>query len=84
MLDEATSALDNDTEREVQAALDVLAEGRATLTIAHRLSTVADCDEIIVLDEGRVTEAWHRGRTLAPPAAATHLLGRTTALADDQ
>ena len=56
VLDEATSALDNDTEREVQAALDVLARGRTTLTIAHRLSTLADADRIAVLDRGRIVE----------------------------
>lgn len=59
VLDEATSALDNDTEREFQAALDTLAEGRTTLTIAHRLSTVQSADQIIVLDAGHVVE---RGR----------------------
>ena len=56
VLDEATSALDNETEREVQAALDALAEGRTTITIAHRLSTVRDADQIAVLDHGRVVE----------------------------
>ncbi|EGD43389.1 putative ABC transporter, ATP-binding protein [Nocardioidaceae bacterium Broad-1] len=56
VLDEATSALDNTTEREVQAALDRLAEGRTTITIAHRLSTVRDADQIAVLDHGRVVE----------------------------
>ncbi|WP_127480437.1 ABC transporter ATP-binding protein [Nocardioides pantholopis] len=56
VLDEATSALDNRTEREVQAALDELSEGRTTITIAHRLSTVRDADQIAVLDHGAVVE----------------------------
>ncbi|MDH2416625.1 ABC transporter ATP-binding protein [Nocardioides sp. CER19] len=56
VLDEATSALDNTTERAVQAALDTLARGRTTITIAHRLSTVRNADQIAVLDGGRVVE----------------------------
>jgi ATP-binding cassette, subfamily B, bacterial len=57
VLDEATSALDNETERAVQKAFDVLAKGRTTITIAHRLSTVRDADEIVVLDHGHVVES---------------------------
>ncbi|PFG40767.1 ATP-binding cassette subfamily B protein [Georgenia soli] len=56
VLDEATSALDTRTERQVQAALDVVSRGRTTITVAHRLSTVRDADLIAVLDGGRVVE----------------------------
>jgi len=59
LLDEATSALDTGTEREIQSALNEVSRNRTSLVIAHRLSTVVDADEILVLDHGRIIE---RGR----------------------
>jgi len=59
LLDEATSALDTHTEREIQSALSEISKDRTTLVIAHRLSTVVDADEILVLDHGEIVE---RGR----------------------
>ena len=56
LLDEATSALDTESERQIQAAMDKLMQGRTTLVIAHRLSTVTGADLIYVIDEGRVIE----------------------------
>lgn len=59
LLDEATSALDTGTEREIQSALGEISKNRTTLVIAHRLSTVVDADEILVLERGQIVE---RGR----------------------
>ncbi len=61
LFDEATSALDTHTEKEIQASLREVSAGRTTLMIAHRLSTVVDADEILVLEQGQVVE---RGRHL--------------------
>jgi ATP-binding cassette subfamily B protein len=65
VLDEATSALDTRTEKEIQASLDEVARGRTTLVIAHRLSTVVDAEEIVVLDAGRIVERGRHAELLA-------------------
>jgi len=65
ILDEATSALDTTTEREIQAALDVVSKNRTTLVIAHRLSTVIGADEIIVLKSGEIAERGTHAALLA-------------------
>ena len=65
VLDEATSALDSATEGEVQSALSAAAKGRTTISVAHRLSTIAGADKIFVMDEGRVVEAGSHDELLA-------------------
>jgi ABC-type transport system involved in Fe-S cluster assembly fused permease/ATPase subunit len=65
VFDEATSALDTRTEKEIQASLDEVARGRTTLVIAHRLSTVVDAEEIVVLEGGRVVERGRHGELIA-------------------
>lgn len=60
ILDEATSALDNESERRIQASLDLLSQGRTTIVIAHRLSTIRNADEIIVIgDDGIIERGTH-------------------------
>jgi subfamily B ATP-binding cassette protein MsbA len=65
ILDEATSALDTESERAVQAALDMLMQGRTTLVIAHRLSTIERADRIVVLAGGQIVEAGSHAQLLA-------------------
>jgi subfamily B ATP-binding cassette protein MsbA len=65
ILDEATSALDTESERQVQAALEVLMRGRTTVVIAHRLSTIEKADRIVVMESGRIAEAGPHAALLA-------------------
>ena len=76
LLDEATSALDTHTEREIQSALKEVSRNRTTLVIAHRLSTVVDADEILVLDQGRIIERGKHGELLAKHGAYAGMWNR--------
>jgi ATP-binding cassette subfamily B protein len=80
VLDEATSSLDVETERQVQEALDALAVGRTTMVIAHRLSTVRDADQIIVLDRGRIVERGTHVELLAAGGRYAALVARDSAV----
>ena len=76
LLDEATSALDSETEQEIKEALMRAGRGRTVLTIAHRLSTVAEADKIIVLEQGEVIEQGRHDDLLAQGGRYAQLWAR--------
>jgi ATP-binding cassette subfamily B protein len=82
VLDEATSSLDTQTERLVQEALERLSEGRTTIAIAHRLSTVRDADQIVVLDRGSIVEVGIYSELVARGGRFSELAARDDVLPD--
>ncbi|GLC37293.1 hypothetical protein PLESTB_001139600 [Pleodorina starrii] len=83
LFDEATSALDAKTETEILEALRLLAQGRTSIFVAHRLSTAAQCDQIVVLDDGRVVESGSHSELLALGGRYAELWSRQQANVDD-
>ncbi|KAI8463500.1 MAG: half-size ABC transporter [Monoraphidium minutum] len=82
LFDEATSALDTKTEREILESLSALAAGRTSIFVAHRLSTAAACDQIVVLDEGEVVEAGSHQQLLAQGGKYAELWARQATVDD--
>lgn len=84
LLDEATSALDTQTERDIQMSLKAMGEGRSVITIAHRLSTVADADQILVLDKGEIVERGRHEELLAQRGRYASMWARQSAEEEDE
>jgi ABC transporter ATM len=82
LFDEATSALDSKTEKQVLEALSQLAAGRTSIFVAHRLSTAAQCDQIVVLEDGRVAEAGSHGELLEAGGRYAQLWARQASVDD--
>jgi ATP-binding cassette subfamily B protein len=78
LFDEATSALDTQTEREIQKSLKEVSRSRTTLVIAHRLSTVVDAEEIIVLQAGRIVERGNHRELVDKGGKYAHLYHQFT------
>jgi ATP-binding cassette subfamily B protein len=83
ILDEATSAVDTETEMLIQRSLDTLSEGRTTFIIAHRLSTVRDADEILVLEDGQIVERGDHGDLIEQDGLYAKLWGVQAGEIDD-
>ena len=79
ILDEATSAVDNETEAAIQRSLRRVAEGRTTVIIAHRLSTVRDADKIVAMEDGRIAEQGSHAELIARGGLYAHLVQRQMA-----
>jgi len=84
LLDEATSALDNESERAVQAALKRLQQGRTTIVVAHRLSTIVDADQIVVLEHGAVVEQGTHAQLLEKQGVYARLYGMQIELSPEE
>ena len=84
IFDEATSALDSKAEQAIQAQLKDIAKNRTTLVIAHRLSTVADAQQILVLDHGRIVERGTHPQLLAANGLYAQMWQRQQANMDDE